>query len=169
MNARQPMLRLPGASGHLRLHGEGLLCVRLWRGLAAGEVVDQLLHPHGITRRLGVHVQEAADIRIRGRIHINGEGGKRFPSDADEGVFGDGGVGLGVRIAHMRSVEIAVLQRAAIDHGGARVGCRAAERDGASSGFHDAARTHNRAIARKPHIGRGEHGHGGSWGCGCWR
>ena len=54
------------------VHGERVRPLR--SGIAIGEVVDQLLDPDRVLRRQRALAQEAADVAVRGRVHVDREG-----------------------------------------------------------------------------------------------
>jgi hypothetical protein len=97
------VLRAPRAGGQLGRDREGRLAGRL--GIVVAEVVEQLLDAHGVLRReLALH-QEATDVGVGGRVHVDREGGERVLRRGQEGVVLDPVVRLGVE-AGARAVDL---------------------------------------------------------------
>ena len=96
-DAGQPVLGLPGAGGDLDVHGEGIGAGGGRRGVIVGEVVEQLLDADGVRGREHALGEEAADVGVAGRVHVDRERRERLGRRCVEGVLGDRGVGLGVR------------------------------------------------------------------------
>ncbi len=86
-DAQQAVFGLPGTSGHFHIDGKGRSVAR--RRVVVGKVVDHFLDSHGIRRRQPALVQEAADIGIGGRIHVDRKRRKRLPGDRTELVVDD--------------------------------------------------------------------------------
>ena len=84
----------PGAGGNLHLHRKRMLCPWLRPLIRRWEIIHQLLDAHRVRRRTRVLVQKAPHIRIRGRVHINREGGKRLALHIEQAVLNDAGVGF---------------------------------------------------------------------------
>ncbi len=93
-DAGEAVLRLPGAIGDFDVDGEGMRGVEGGAFEVVGEVVDEFLDAHGVARRQGTAVEEAAGVGVGGGVHIDGEGGQGLAEDGGEGVFLDGGVGF---------------------------------------------------------------------------
>ena len=72
---RQAMRRVPRTVANRRRDRERLAVARV--GVVEGEIVDQLLDPHRVLRRRLSEIQEAADVGVRGRIHVGRKGRQR--------------------------------------------------------------------------------------------
>ena len=70
-DSQQPVFRLPGSLGELKIHGERLLA----RGalVVVVKIIDKLFDANRILRRKLVLVKEPAHIRVGGRVHIDGK------------------------------------------------------------------------------------------------
>jgi hypothetical protein len=106
MYAHQPVLRLPGAGGHFSLDGKGLLRVGGRAVFIDEEVIDKFLNTHRIVWRLLVVIQEAANIRIQSRVHIDGISRKRLVSDELLPLLIAAGEGFFSQLAVEESAEI---------------------------------------------------------------
>ena len=90
----QAVRGLPGTRRGLDAHrerravGRGGICVR--------EVVDELLQAHRVGGRERFRVEEPADVRVRRRVHVDGEGGHGFHLRLAKAVLRDAVVALGV-------------------------------------------------------------------------
>ena len=74
-DAHELALRGPRTPADLDRQREGL--ARRRHRIAVVEVVDQLLDAHGVGRRQPAFAQEPADIGVRRRVDVDGEGGER--------------------------------------------------------------------------------------------
>ena len=92
----QPVLRRPGCLGDFRRDGKRPTVMR--RLVVVREVVDHLLNAHRIGGRQLPFAQEPAEIRIRGRIDVDREGGQRVLGNRGHLVVGLVVVGLGVEL-----------------------------------------------------------------------
>ena len=64
---------VPRARGGFDVDGEGH--VALGRRIVVGEIIDHFLDAHRVGRRHLAGAQEAPDVRVGRRIHVDGEGG----------------------------------------------------------------------------------------------
>ena len=87
--SRQPVR--VGSTGTRPLGGHRERLARRRRRVVVAEVVDQLLDPDGVRRRQLSLVQEAPDVGVRGRVHVDREGGQRILGGAMKAVLVDAG------------------------------------------------------------------------------
>ncbi len=97
-NAREVVLRFPGTGGHFQVGGKGGVIRR--SPVVVAEIIDKLLHPHGILRRPLSIPQKTAHVGVRRRIHVDGEGGEGRLGDRVEAILYNGRVTLAVFDGH---------------------------------------------------------------------
>ena len=92
------MLRIPRGLG--QLGGDREWRAVGWLRIVESEVVDQLLGAHRIDGRKPARIQQAADVGVRRRVCIDGEGRQRLLGHALKGVLAVGRIALGVGARH---------------------------------------------------------------------
>ena len=91
---RQPVIGVPGTARDLDVHGERVRAGFRWRGIVVGEVVEQLLDADGILGRERVLREEAPDVGVAGRIHVDRERRQRLAGRPMERILHDRVIGL---------------------------------------------------------------------------
>ena len=105
---------------HLRAHAKRMRAAGSRTRVVVGEIIDQLLHPHGIHRRQAAIIQKTAHIGVAAGVHVDAEGGNRLLRHFMHGVGADLAIlfGIGRRAHDLDAGERRRIQHAASDRHG---------------------------------------------------